>query len=354
MLELQGVSLSYAQKPVLHCVSLALKSGEIGCLLGPSGCGKTTLLRLIAGFQSVDDGEIRLDGASVSRAGNWLPPDKRQVGVVFQDYALFPHLSVAENIRFGLHTLPKRARNDRLEQMLALVGLQTEAGRYPHQLSGGQQQRVALARALAPKPRLLLLDEPLSNLDTELREKLALELRDILKQESITALFVTHDQHEAFAMADRIGVLHQGVIQQWDTAYGLYHTPVNRFVANFIGQGALLPGCFIAANEVQTELGTLEGFSTPPFCRQGHCNQGIQVEVLLRPGDIEIDVNAPYPAHIGRVLFRGDEYLYTLKLESGNEVLALAGSQTRHQAGDKVSVRLKTEHVIVFPMAAYN
>jgi len=349
MLELNGVSLSYEQKWVLHSVSFALAPGDIGCLLGPSGCGKTSLLRLIAGFENTGAGEISLAGKVVSRPEYTLPPEQREVGLVFQDYALFPHLNVADNICFGLRRLPAKQREERLKQMLQLVGLSQEAQRMPHQLSGGQQQRVALARALAPKPRLLLLDEPLSNLDVALREKLAQELRDILKQEAITALFVTHDQHEAFALADHIGVLHEGVIQQWDTPYGLYHTPSNRFVANFIGQGMLLPGRFTAAMQIETELGMLNGFSTPPFCGVDGCQEGSPVEILLRPDDIEIAEEAQHVARVRLAQFRGEDYLYTLTLASGNEVLALATSHNRYAVDEQIRIRLKAEHVIAFP-----
>ena len=350
MLELECVAQAYGDKQVLNDVSFRLAPGEIGCLLGPSGCGKTTALRLIAGFETLQSGQIRIAGDMVSQPGRALPPEKRRVGLVFQDYALFPHLSVAANIAFGLAKLPRAERDQRVNEMLRLVGLVREATRYPHQLSGGQQQRVALARALAPKPRLLLLDEPFSNLDVELREKLSLEVRDIIKQEGITALLVTHDQHEAFAMADRIGVMHAGVIQQWDTPYSLYHQPKNRFVADFIGQGVLLPGVVMSASQVEIELGVLEGVSAAE-CDGGSClafGEGAEVEVLLRPDDIIHDDASPMLAEVERKAFRGAEFFYTLKLPSGHRVLAQVPSHHDHALGEKIGIRLEVDHVVAF------
>ena len=242
LLEVINTEVGYGGAPVVCQVSFELEPGRIGCLLGPSGCGKTTLLRAIAGFELLQGGEIRMRGQVVSHAGWSLPPEKRRVGMVFQDFALFPHLKIGENIGFGLRHLSERERRARVQTLLGLVGLPEYENAYPHQLSGGQQQRVALARAMAPRPELLLLDEPFSSMDAELREQLAREVRDIIKEEEITALLVTHDQYEAFAMADEIGVLNAGKLMQWDSGYNLYHRPGNRFVADFIGQGVILPG----------------------------------------------------------------------------------------------------------------
>ncbi len=258
-LEVRQVSMAYNGPLVVQKVDVVLVPGAIGCLLGPSGCGKTTLLRAIAGFEPLLSGEIVLQSRTVSRPGLRLPPEERHIGMVFQDLALFPHLSVADNIAFGLRRQSPEQRRERVRELLALVGLEQAAQVFPHQLSGGQQQRVALARAMAPRPDLLLLDEPFSSLDVELREKLAREVRRILKQDGLTALLVTHDQFEAFAMADEIGVMHDGKLSQWDTAYNLYHHPVHRFVASFIGQGVMLPGTLLDDRSVVTELGTVYG-----------------------------------------------------------------------------------------------
>ena len=350
-LEVSDLGHRFSDKPVLNGVSFRLEEGQIGCLLGPSGCGKTTVLRLIAGFDAPKAGEIRIGGERVSSPDQALPPEARKIGMVFQDYALFPHLTIARNVAFGLRHLDKPARDARVAAMLETVGLAGRAEAYPHELSGGQQQRVALARALAPKPRLLLLDEPFSNLDVELREKLALEVRDILKHEGITALLVTHDQHEAFAMADAIGVMDQGRIQQWDTPYTLYHQPANRFVANFVGQGVLLPGEVLNQREVEIELGVLDGM-IPTDCDEtggcALCAQGCQVEVLIRPDDIIHDDASLLMAEVERKAFRGADFLYTLRLPGGNRVLAQVDSHHNHAIGEKIGIRLGVDHVVAF------
>jgi len=238
MLELNHLHLGYdtpnGLKAVVRDLSLRLDDGHIGCLLGASGCGKSTILRAIAGFEPVRGGHIALDGSVISSVDIQQPPERRGVGMMFQDYALFPHLSVADNVGFGLRKRERSARRARVKALLDLVGLEHAAGSFPHELSGGQQQRVALARALAPEPDLLLLDEPFSNLDVDTRERLAFEVRDILKQTGHTAILVTHNQAEAFAIADRIGVMDQGSIVQWDTPYNLHHHPADAFVADFV------------------------------------------------------------------------------------------------------------------------
>lgn len=243
-LELESIHLAYATqqglKTVVEDLSLSLRQGEIGCLLGASGCGKTTVLRAIAGFEPLRAGVIRLGERILSSPQLWVEPEHRQVGMMFQDYALFPHLTVEKNISFGLRQYRRAEQSARVDEMLSLVGLVDKARQYPHELSGGQQQRVALARALAPEPSLLLLDEPFSNLDIDTRERLAFEVRDILKQTGVTALLVTHNQAEAFAIADQIGIMHDGHILQWDTPYGLRQDPKSPKVAEFIRHQSLL------------------------------------------------------------------------------------------------------------------
>ena len=249
-------------------VTLSLKAGDIGVLIGPSGCGKTTLLRAVAGLEPVTGGEIRLTKSVVSSATLSVPPELRRIGMVFQDYALFPHLSVGRNVAFGIHQLPRAEQAARVAEVLQLVGLTGSEHRYPHELSGGQQQRVALARALAPRPQLMLLDEPFSNLDVDLRERLAHEVRGILKAAGATALFVTHDQFEAFAIGDVIGVMNEGHLHQWDDAYTLYHRPATRFVADFIGHGVFAPATLVQrGNNVvaQTPLGDLTDLDECPL-----------------------------------------------------------------------------------------
>ena len=346
LLEVVQLSQSYGTHAVVRELSFALKRGAIGCLLGPSGCGKTTVLRCIAGFEPVQAGRILIDGHVVSAPDVAVAPEKRRIGMVFQDYALFPHLTVAGNIAFGLKGA---GRDARVKELAELVGLAPALAKYPHELSGGQQQRVALARALAPNPELLLLDEPFSNLDVELRERLSLELREILKASGATAVLVTHDQNEAFAIADEIGVLHEGRIQQWDNAYNLYHRPASRFVADFVGQGVFMPARVLNGRQVEIELGVLEG-EIPSDCSQGcaDCGKGCLADILLRPDDVVHDDAAATKAEVTHKAFRGAEILYTLKLESGRKVLALVPSHHNHALGEKIGIRLDVDHVVAF------
>ena len=329
-------------------VSLGLRAGDIGVLIGPSGCGKTTLLRAVAGLEPVSGGEIRLADQLVSSTSSLVPAESRRVGMVFQDYALFPHLDVRHNVGFGVHHLPRVQRRQRVAEVLELVGLASEEKRYPHELSGGQQQRVALARALAPSPRLLLLDEPFSNLDVDLRERLAHEVRAILKSAGATALFVTHDQLEAFAIGDVIGVMHEGHLHQWDDAYTLYHRPATRFVADFIGHGVFTPATIREEGSqvvVDTALGQLSDVAECPLpCAfpSGRC------DVLLRADDIVHDDNAPVKAQIMRKAFRGSEFLYTLQLRSGETVLAHVPSHHDHRVGEWIGIRAEVDHVVTF------
>ena len=334
LLEVEGLRHSYGDHQVVRGLAFSLTHGAIGCLLGPSGCGKTTVLRCIAGFEPVQEGVIRIAGRVVSAPGYTVAPEQRRVGMVFQDYALFPHLDVAGNIGFGL----RGERDARVRELAALVGLSGELGKYPHEISGGQQQRVALARALAPRPELLLLDEPFSNLDVDLRERLSHELRDIIKASGATAILVTHDQHEAFAMADEIGILHEGRIQQWDSAYNLYHRPANRFVADFVGQGVFLPAKARGSGQLEIELGLL----------QGDGNGKENLEVLLRPDDVVHDDASATQAEVVHKAFRGAEILYTLRLASGRKVLALVPSHHNHALGERIGIRLDVDHVVAF------
>jgi iron(III) transport system ATP-binding protein len=334
VLEVEDLRHAYDDREVVKGVSFSLERGAIGCLLGPSGCGKTTVLRCIAGFEPVQHGAIRLAGRTVSSTQVWVPPEARRIGMVFQDYALFPHLTVAENIGFGL----KGDKQPRIAELAQLVRLSTELQRYPHEISGGQQQRVALARALAPRPDLLLLDEPFSNLDVDLRERLSLELREIIQASGATAVLVTHDQQEAFAIADVVGVLHEGRIQQWDVAYNLYHRPATRFVADFVGQGVFLPARAVDGGGLEIELGTL----------QGNSSEKNPLEVLLRPDDVVHDDAAPTQAEVVHKAFRGAEILYTLRLASGRKVLALVPSHHNHALGEKIGIRLDVDHVVAF------
>ncbi|TBU98145.1 ABC transporter ATP-binding protein [Stutzerimonas kirkiae] len=345
LLELRGLACGYGDQRIVEALNLRLERGDIGCLLGPSGCGKTTTLRAIAGFEPVHEGEIILAGQRISSAGHTLAPEKRRIGMVFQDYALFPHLTVAENVAFGIRKHPEAARI--VEEMLELVNLSALRQRYPHELSGGQQQRVALARALAPEPELLLLDEPFSNLDVELRRRLSREVREILKLRGTSAILVTHDQEEAFAVSDQVGVFKDGHLQQWDTPFNLYHKPQTPFVASFIGQGYFIRGQSLSAQGVQTELGNIRGLST---CI-GSCDgpSGSAVDVLLRPDDI---VPAPDSALRARVVgktFQGASTLYRLELPTGTQLEGLFPSHADHALGQEVGIAIAADHLVVFP-----
>jgi len=342
LLELDRVAHSYGEHAVVTELSFILAEGEIGCLLGASGCGKTTALRLIAGFEQPDAGAVRIDGATVGSSERMTPPEQRRIGMVFQEYALFPHLSIDDNIGFGLRKSGMVARRQRVDELLRLVGLAGLAGKFPHEMSGGQQQRVALARALAPSPRLLLLDEPFSNLDVELRERLSLEVRDILKMTGTTAILVTHDQHEAFAVADAVGIMHDGRIEQWASPYDLYHRPSTRYVADFVGQGVFLPAVVADAETVDMELGRLT-CRLPP-----DCGTGCPIQVLLRPDDIVHDDASPLRAEVAAKAFRGAEFLYTLRLPSGERILSLVPSHHNHAVGEHIGIRLDVNHVVAF------
>ncbi|MCW5236270.1 ABC transporter ATP-binding protein [Verminephrobacter eiseniae] len=370
-LELSRLEVRHAghAQAAVQALTLALRAGDIGVLIGPSGCGKTSLLRAVAGLTPVSGGEIRLSGSLVGSAALSVPPELRRIGMVFQDYALFPHLSVGRNVAFGIHRLPRAEQAARVAEVLRLVGLDGCENRFAHELSGGQQQRVALARALAPRPRLMLLDEPFSSLDVDLRERLAHEVRGILKAAGTTALLVTHDQFEAFALGDVIGVMHEGQLHQWADAYTLYHRPATRFVADFIGHGVLAPATLVQRGGhvvAQTPLGDLVA-QTPPGDlpaptptpldeRSAQASPGEPTplgacDVLLRADDIVHDDRAPLQAQIMRKSFRGAEFLYTLRLASGQHLLAHVPSHHDHALGEWIGIRAQVDHVVTFPRA---
>ncbi|MCP5419988.1 MAG: ABC transporter ATP-binding protein [Gammaproteobacteria bacterium] len=346
LLELDHVECRYAERRVVQALSFRIRKGGLVCLLGPSGCGKTTVLRAIAGFMPINAGVIRLRGVLVSAPGSAIPPERRGLGMVFQDYALFPHLNVIDNVTFGLRGRTSSARRQRGMALLDLVGLSEQSRRYPHELSGGQQQRVALARALAPQPDLILLDEPFSSLDVDLRERLAYEVHDILKSQGITGILVTHDQHEAFAMAEQVGVMQDGRLLQWDTPYNLYHEPANRFVADFIGQGRFLDATLLTPDTLGTELGEIHGDRALLWPR------GTHLEILLRPDDVIPDPQGNLQAEVVKKAFKGAETLYTLRLGNSIELLSLFPSHLDHHPGERVGVRIDATHMVAFPKSA--
>ena len=321
-------------------LSLMVERGEIMVLLGPSGCGKTTTLRLIAGFEQPDAGTVRIAGKPVADRQRNVPPEKRGLGMVFQDYALFPHLTAAENVAFGLHKMDRRKRAERVDEVLALVDLSDQARQYPHTLSGGQQQRVALARALAPWPDVILFDEPFSNLDSELRQAMRLEVRRILKASHSTAIFVTHDQSEAMMLGDRVAVMRRGFVEQVDTPERVYHSPQNRFVAEFMGVADFLPAQ-VTAGGLSTEIGLL-----PPACT---LQAGRQVEVMVRPHDLRIAPQADGASHgvVVAAEFIGDSWQYQVRLASGRSVHAFMPHTAVMPIGTVVEVVLRADHGLV-------
>lgn len=325
-------------------ISFSLERGEIGCILGSSGCGKTTVLRAIAGFVSLKQGSIEVNGRLLSSPETSIEPEKRNLGMVYQDYALFPHLNVEQNICFGLNKVSAQERQTVCADLLELIQMKGYGEHHPSELSGGQQQRVALARSLAVKPDILLLDEPFSGLDVELRRELSANVRSILKERGTTALLVTHDQEEAFAVADKVGVMKSGKLLQWDTAYNLYHRPKDRFVADFVGRGSFIHGQVLDSRTLTTELGAINGKS------QYELIEGKQVELLVRPDDVLIDESSPVRGSIVNKLFIGTNTLYALRLASGTEIETMLPSHENYEIGSEHGLRIETPHLITFDL----
>lgn len=342
MLKIDNMSLAYGDNIVLNNINLALEKGESACLIGPSGSGKSSLLRAIAGFEQVRSGEVSIDGARVSTTEFTVPPEQRKVGMLFQDLALFPHLTVQQNIAFGLAGLSKAEADKKIASLLELVGLSDFAGRYSHQLSGGQQQRVALARALAPEPDLLLLDEPFSSLDSELRQELVADVFRILKEKNITTLMVTHDQVEAFSWADKLGVLIAGDLAQYDVPLAVYRSPASKAVADFVGLGSFIQGKVLADNKLQTAVGTA------CYAEQGTGSVGADLQVLIRPENIQINNQSAVRATVVERLFRGEDSLLTLELESGEKLLLSSANSESFSIGQSIGIELTSQAVVAF------
>jgi iron(III) transport system ATP-binding protein len=344
-LKLRSVTKTYTGQQIaaVSNLSFSLDYGEILALLGPSGCGKTTTLRLIAGFEEHENGQICLAGRTISSVDFSVPPEKRNVGIVFQDYALFPHLTVWENVCFSF-TNGARTQTDRIKSILALVGLTDYRDRYPHELSGGQQQRLALARALAPGPKVLLLDEPFSNLDADLREHMRNEVKNILRSTETTTILVTHDQQEAFSFADKVGVLNHGKLEQLDTPEMIYHTPATRFIADFVGEADFLAGKVVQPGVVETGIGLFPSLSRLP--------EETEVEVMIRPDDVNIkpSTDGGNGAVVSRT-FRGSINSYLIRLDDGRTLHSDQPSTMIYKEGTRVKVALEVGHVVVFPVS---
>jgi iron(III) transport system ATP-binding protein len=333
MIRLDGVTKRFGATTAVDEASLCVDYGEVVALLGPSGCGKTTLLRLMAGFEHPDGGTVDVAGRRVAGARTWIPPEQRRVGMVFQDYALFPHLTVAENVGFGLS---RRARPARVAELLAIVGLDGLGGRYPHELSGGQQQRVALARALAPSPELVLLDEPWSNVDPFLRETLRAEVSEIIRPLGVTVLLVTHDREEAFSVADRIALMRDGAVVQEGTSEEIYFSPVSRWAAEFVGAANVLTGR-VVGGRVETSVGAFPANGASAL---------EAAQVLVRPELLELEPDPSGTAEVVGREFRGHDVFYRVRLD-GVELVSHRPSTEVVPLGARVSIRLHEGHASV-------
>jgi iron(III) transport system ATP-binding protein len=349
-LEVQNLTKRFpsAAQPAVNNISFALEDGEILALVGPSGCGKTTTLRLVAGLDRPDSGSITINGTLAASESCFLPPEKRNVGLVFQDHALFPHLTVFDNVAFGLRgggamSRPRRKREEiesTVFDMLRLMGMDSLARRYPHALSGGERQRVALARALAPRPVLVLMDEPFSSLDADMRLEMREQVRDILKSMRATVVFVTHDQEEALFMGDRLAVLQRGQIEQIGAPEDIFHAAATRFVAEFMGDSDFLAGS-VYSNSVQTEIGLLPQAVSLPAAAP--------VEVAVRADDIDFDPDETGNAVIAARFFRGAFNVYRLRLDSGQILHAFKEHTCLLPVGARVRARVSARH----PLAVF-
>jgi iron(III) transport system ATP-binding protein len=328
---------------ILTDVNFDLDESEIGCILGPSGCGKTSLLRAIAGFENINSGSILKDGVCISNSLENTSVQNRKMGMVFQDYALFPNMDVKTNIAFGLKGATKKEKEDRVNYLLELVSLEQYKDKYPHELSGGEQQRVALIRALAPSPDVLLLDEPFSNIDADIKEELVTDVRDLLKELSITSIIVTHDQYEAFNIADKVAIMNNGKVEQVGNAYDIYHKPINKFVADFIGLGVFIPITRNQNGELETPLGLIEKNKLPQTNFDSK-----DLEMLLRPDDIIHNDESDTMAVVVEKQFRGAEFLYKLLYNDQYPLLCFAPSHHNHKIGESIGIQLEMEHYVIF------
>ncbi|MGF1752697.1 ABC transporter ATP-binding protein [Vibrio makurazakiensis] len=338
-LSIKDLTCKYESQTILESLSLEVEHGEIVCLLGASGCGKTTLLKAVAGLLPLSSGVMSLNCQTIDDGKNWLPPEQRNIGMIFQDYALFPHLTVAENVAFGLRKLPEPEKREKVEEMLDLVHLNGFGDRYPHQLSGGQQQRVAIARSLAYKPDLLLLDEPFSNIDTQVRHELISEIRKIFKKQGVTAIFVTHSREEAFAFSDKMAVMNRGVIEQYGSASDLYYRPSSKFVADFLGGGSYLKAKRLTTQEFETDLGVIEAFPQTNIELDSFC------ELLLRPQHIQVSAGEESAISVLEQQFMGDHCRYVIEA-NGQKLLATSAEAL--EVGQTVAVKVDTNGVLAF------
>ncbi|MFW6321098.1 MAG: ABC transporter ATP-binding protein [Halohasta sp.] len=347
ILELDGVTKAFDEEVAVREVSLGVERGELLTLLGPSGCGKTTTLRMIAGLESPTEGTIRIEDEQVADADHATAPESRDVGIVFQDFALFPHLSVRENIAFGLTDATDAEADERVDDLLELVDMPDHGEKSPDQLSGGQKQRVALARSLAPEPEVLLLDEPFSNLDVRLRVEMREEVRSILKEAGVTAISVTHDQEEALSISDRVAVMNDGRIEQLDRPERIFEQPTSRFVASFLGRASFLTS-YVHDGVLKTGVGSFDAQTLDGYTEE---YEGIAVDVLVRPDDLRAGRAADEQTD-GEVTSRqyvGPSFIYRVDLDSGDTVHCMHNHVEDFELGERVTVDLVADH----PLAWY-
>ena len=341
---ISNLSLTFESKnKVLSNINFHIDDSEIGCILGPSGCGKTSLLRAIAGFESVSSGSILKDGVCITNSVENTPVSNRNMGMVFQDYALFPNMDVKSNIAFGLKNSTELEKDNRVNYLLDLVNLVDCKNKYPHELSGGEQQRIALARALAPSPDIILMDEPFSNIDQDIKEELVSDVRLLLKELAITSIIVTHDQNEAFNLADKVAIMNNGTIQQVGIPYDIYHKPVNKFVANFIGLGTFLPLKKNNKGDFEIPLGPLDNNRI-----KNELTKFDNLEMLIRPDDIVHNDLSMKKAKILEKQFRGAEFLYKLLYNNEHQILCYAPSHHNHEIGELIGIEIDIQHYVIF------
>ena len=340
-LKIDSISYSIKDSTILENLSFNVLSDDIVSIIGPSAAGKTTLLRIIAGFDKIDRGNVQINDAMVDNTKIFVESHKRKVGIIFQDIALFPHLSCKDNILFGISTQENHKQDERLQYLSDILNINEIKNKFPHEISGGQQQRVAIARALAPKPEILLLDEPFSALDEELKDQLIKDLRKLLKKERITSIIITHNIKESFQISDKVAYLSSKRILQCDTPYDLYHRPSSREIANFCGIGSFLKGVVIDSNHIETSLGVLFG-NTSPFSKND------LVDVMVRPDDVIHDDDSTQSAKVVEKFFHGSDFLYKLELNDGQNVLCFTPSHHDHSINEMIGIKAELDHLILF------
>ncbi len=340
-LKIDDISYSIKDNTILENLSFNVLSEEIVCIIGPSAAGKTTLLRIIAGFDKIDSGYVQINDTLVDNTEIFVEPHKRKVGIIFQDIALFPHLSCKDNILFGISSQENHKKENRLQYLSDILGIYEIRNKFPHEISGGQQQRVAIARALAPQPEVLLLDEPFSALDEELKDQLIKDLRKLLKKEKITSIIITHNIKESFQISDKVAYLSSKKILQYDTPYDMYHRPSSREIANFCGIGSFLKGIVVDSNHIKTSLGVLFG-STSPFSKND------LVDVMIRPDDVIHDDDSTQSARVVEKFFHGSDFLYKLELNDGQNVLCFTPSHHDHSINEMIGIKAELDHLILF------